>query len=156
MPIPGLPFTDEALFKACNVVIPCWVLLFLVPWWKPTKALVWLASIFLSGLYGALILPYLIETKFDFSVMASLPGVAALLSNPSVVLAAWVHYCVADLWVGQWIALDAATRQIPRLLMAPVMLLAFLLGPVGLGAYLILRKAFTPKLQVKSRVSKSD
>ena len=47
-----------------------------------------------------------------------------------------------DLFVGRWAYLDSRERGIPALLMAPVLLLTILLGPVGLLTYLVVRRRF--------------
>jgi hypothetical protein len=44
-----------------------------------------------------------------------------------------------DLFVGRWAYLDSRERGIPALVMAPVLLLTILLGPVGLLVYLLVR-----------------
>ena len=41
-----------------------------------------------------------------------------------------------DLFVGRWACLDSRERGIPALVMAPVLLLTILLGPLGLLVYL--------------------
>jgi hypothetical protein len=44
-----------------------------------------------------------------------------------------------DLFVGRWSWLDGRERGVPALVMAPVLLLTILLGPLGLMAYLLVR-----------------
>jgi Domain of unknown function (DUF4281) len=44
-----------------------------------------------------------------------------------------------DLFAGRWAWLDSRERNIPPLVMAPVLLLTILFGPLGLGAYLAVR-----------------
>ena len=50
-----------------------------------------------------------------------------------------VHFSVADLWVGKWVADDAHKRRINRLIMMPILAAGMMLGPVGLGSYLLVR-----------------
>lgn len=45
-------------------------------------------------------------------------------------------------WVGKWIADDGVKRRISRFVMAPILFLAMMLNPVGLGLYLLLRNLF--------------
>jgi hypothetical protein len=44
-----------------------------------------------------------------------------------------------DLFVGRWAWLDGRDRGVPALVMAPVLLLTIMLGPLGLALYLAIR-----------------
>jgi hypothetical protein len=44
-----------------------------------------------------------------------------------------------DLFAGRWAWLDSRERGVPALVMAPVLVLTILLGPLGLAAYLGIR-----------------
>lgn len=69
----------------------------------------------------------------------SLAGVMILLSTPAVMLPAWIHYLAFDLWVGTWIIEDAPKARVPHWLVLPILFGTFMLGPVGLLSYLIVR-----------------
>ena len=69
----------------------------------------------------------------------SLAGVMILLSTPAVMLPAWIHYLAFDLWVGTWEIEDAPKSGVPHWLVIPCLFGTFMLGPVGLLAYLIIR-----------------
>lgn len=69
----------------------------------------------------------------------SLAGVMILLSTPAVMLPAWIHYLAFDLWVGTWIIEDAPKAGVPHWLVLPILFATFMLGPVGLLSYLIVR-----------------
>lgn len=71
----------------------------------------------------------------------SLADVAALFGSPWILLAGWVHYLAYDLFVGAWIARDADRRGAPRWLLIPVLPLAFLFGPAGFLAWIMIRTA---------------
>jgi hypothetical protein len=64
---------------------------------------------------------------------------AIFLSDGGVVVG-WVHYLALDLFTGLWIARDADGKGFPRLWQAPVLLLTFLAGPLGLITWLALRE----------------
>ena len=74
-----------------------------------------------------------------FTSFGTLPGVVALLSTPQGALIGWVHFLCFDLFTGRWAYLDALEKKIPAVLMAPVLFFIFMLGPVGLLLYLLLR-----------------
>lgn len=95
----------------------------------------------LSVGYLALIAVHWSSAKGGFS---SLAGVTALFQSPWILLAGWVHYLAFDLFVGAWIARDADARDLPRLLLMPVLPAVFLFGPAGFLLWLGLRLAIRP------------
>ena len=73
------------------------------------------------------------------SNFGSLQGVQTLFQNPVMLLAGWVHYLAFDLFVGNYIKNNAAENGIPHLVIVPCLLFTFLLGPVGLLLYWLVR-----------------
>lgn len=69
----------------------------------------------------------------------SLDQVAALFSSREMLLAGWVHYLAFDLFVGGWIAVEADKIGLNRVVQAPILLATFMLGPVGLALFLVIR-----------------
>jgi hypothetical protein len=92
----------------------------------------------LSTLYTALVAIHWWSAEGGYG---GLDQVAALFRSEGMLLAGWVHYLAFDLFVGAWIARDAAGRGVPRWLMIPILPLTFLFGPVGLLAWLMIRTA---------------
>jgi len=68
----------------------------------------------------------------------SLEQVQALMSNPALLLAGWVHYLAFDLAVGTYIAMRSDQIGLSRIIQIPLLLLTFMLGPIGLMAFVIL------------------
>ena len=132
---------------AGNITMLGWLLLIVVPYWKYTRPVVQfgLISILLSFLYAYLIF-FAPGGSMDFSSFGSLEGVMELFTDPKVTLAGWVHYLAFDLWVGSWEVGDAKKHGINRWLLVPCLFFTFMLGPVGLLLYLILRSIMTKKL----------
>jgi hypothetical protein len=56
-----------------------------------------------------------------------------------MLLAAWIHYLAFDFLVGRVVLADAQRRGLPHLLVAPCLVLTFMLGPVGYLAYAAVR-----------------
>jgi ABA DEFICIENT 4-like len=73
---------------------------------------------------------------------SSIAGVAALFSNPWLLLAGWLHYLAFDLLIGTWEARDAVQRKMPRLLLVPCLFLTFMFGPAGWLLYLVIRTRY--------------
>jgi hypothetical protein len=124
----------EAVFSAVNLVaLVGWLLLLAVPKHRfATMVAGTVIPLALSAVYLTLLVLHWGESRGGFS---SLHGVAELFSNPWLLLAGWVHYLAFDLFVGTWETRDAIARGIPRWVLAPCLLLTFMLGPVGFLAY---------------------
>ncbi len=69
----------------------------------------------------------------------SLAGVGAFFTDPLLRLVGWVHYLAFDLWVGSWEAEEADRLGMGAGALLPSLALTFLLGPVGLLLFLLLR-----------------
>ena len=73
----------------------------------------------------------------------SIEGVRILFGDDRLLLAGWVHYLAFDLLVGTWIAINARTQPVPRLLVLPCLFCTFMFGPAGWLLYMTLRTAFS-------------
>ena len=131
--------TAETLFSICNTsVMPVWLLLAIAPRWKVTD---WITStsivsLLLGTIYGLLFLSSVGQIEGGFG---SLEGVKQLFANDYILLAGWVHYLAFDLFIGAWEVRDARVVGISHWLVIPCLLFTFMLGPVGLGMYFVLR-----------------
>jgi hypothetical protein len=72
----------------------------------------------------------------------SVGEVRALFANDHALAAGWLHYLAFDLFVGSWIAELGLKARVPALLLIPCLACTFLLGPVGLVLFILLRLAF--------------
>ncbi|WKN45179.1 ABA4-like family protein [Tunicatimonas pelagia] len=135
----------ETIFSFANTfVLIGWVLLIVAFRWKYTLTLVRLGVVLLlSALYTILIITHLGDSEGGFG---SLAEVSQLFENPWSLLAGWVHYLAFDLFVGSWEVENAQKLGISRWLIIPCLLFTFLLGPIGLLLYLILRTIYTKRL----------
>jgi ABC-type uncharacterized transport system YnjBCD permease subunit len=94
----------------------------------------------LALVYVALVASHWSGSEGGFS---SLPAVAALFSDPWILLAGWTHYLAFDLLVGNWEMSDARKRGIPYILVLPCLVLTFLFGPAGWLLYEAVRSGRT-------------
>jgi hypothetical protein len=130
--------SPESLFSLAGFLAAMgWLLLAIVPRWRLTMGI---AGVFLplalAGLYLGLVLVHLVGADGGFS---SLEQVARLFEDRWLLLAGWVHYLAFDLFVGAWEVRDAQRLALPHLAVLPCLVLTFLLGPVGLLAYFLVR-----------------
>jgi hypothetical protein len=92
----------------------------------------------LAAMYLFFIATYIRGAEGGFG---SLADVAKLFSKPELLLAGWIHYLCFDLFIGAWEVRDSQVHGIPHLVVLPCLLMTFLLGPVGLLFYIIIRSA---------------
>ena len=89
---------------------------------------------------------WLIITHFNFADTAkfgSLDGVMGLFTDKHMVTAGCIHYLAFDLLTGAWIKKNSMKYNISHWIIIPCLLLTFMLGPVGLLLYLLIRWAKT-------------
>ncbi len=145
------------LFRLSNLlVLPFWALVILLPRWRWTGRI--MRSPFVSAapalLYAALVLPRL-GAIWPAIARPTLPGIATLLGSPEGATIAWVHFLAFDLFIGRWIFLDSQERRLSALLMAPVLFLTLMLGPLGFLIYLAIRAVASSREAGKARTQTS-
>lgn len=138
-------------FAATNVVaLAGWLVLLLLPRGPKVMALVLYLGVGLlclvyatafAMLFGGLADPVRVAgaSPPDLSDY-SIAGLRALFMSDGGIVIGWTHYLAFDLFVGQWIAKDADNKGFSRLAQAPVLLMTFLAGPIGLLIWLIVRE----------------
>jgi hypothetical protein len=125
------------LFHICSTaVVPGWLLLVFAPGWRWThRVATFILPLPLAALYLGLFAAHW-NPAMSFSTLDS---VYAIFQNPALLLAGWVHYLAFDLFIGSWEVRDARRIGIPHLLVVPCLIGTFLVGPIGLLLYLLLR-----------------
>lgn len=124
--------TPSEVFSIANILVfPMWILMIVFPKWKVTRFLIdyKLIPIILSLLYAFYIISSIIAgPSMDFG---SLQAVMQLFTVEDAVLGGWLHYLAFDLLVGMWMVDTNKTLKIHTIIMAPCLLGAFLMGPIG-------------------------
>lgn len=131
--------TADQIFSATNGLATLgWALLLFVPNWHLTRKLLFslLIPSILCLAYLISMLSFPSESGIDFS---SLDSVAAMFSQREVVLVGWIHYLAFDLMVGLWISANARKHGIRHIYIVLPLIFTFMLGPIGLLIYLVLR-----------------
>jgi hypothetical protein len=133
----------DQLFSLANGVALCgWIALALSPFWRSAdRFVVSIVVTLLSALYAWLIAMHFHSA--DFKAFGSLAGIAAIFQKKELLLAGWVHYLAFDLMVGLFIVSNARRHGIPHLLAMLCAFGAFMLGPIGLLLYLLIRSIKT-------------
>jgi hypothetical protein len=128
----------ETVFSICSTLaVVGWLLLIALP----RHPLAHLVASVVIPLAIAVVYLVLIVQHFGGSDggFGSLAEVTRLFANPAMLLAGWLHYLAFDLFLGAWEVRDAQRHGVPHLLVVPCLLLTFLLGPIGLLAYMAVR-----------------
>lgn len=129
----------ETLFTAANLTAAVfWLLLIIAPGWRLTETLLApvIVALLLAVAYAVLLIPQL---NSEGGGLGSLAQVRLAFDNDHILLAAWIHYLVFDLFIGCWEMRDARRVGMPHLAVIPCLILTFMLGPIGLLLYLSLR-----------------
>lgn len=134
------------------LVVPGWVLLIFLPQSRLTAGLV--HSMLYPALMGSIYVAALIAGIFfgqatQGAGFDSMTGVMAAFDHPNGIIIGWTHYLVFDLFIGAWISRDSVRHSLPHLAVIPCLLATFLLGPVGLLAYLLLRLVVRKKISLQ-------
>ncbi|MEU4427369.1 ABA4-like family protein [Actinoplanes sp. NPDC024001] len=138
----------EILFQLTFLLAaPFWALMILLPKWSWTTRVVSSPLIVLPivVIYALLIIPAFGEV-WPAVTNPTLGGIRRLLGSADGAAAGWAHMIAFDLFVGRWSYLDSRERGVPALVMAPILLLTILLGPLGLAAYLAVRPRWPQRL----------
>ncbi len=128
--------TNSTVFLLLNaLVLPWWGLWLLAPRsiWARRAASHTAIFLVLCGVYALLFVAVLADGGLPALDAA---GLRAALASPRGFLLGWSHYVAVDLFVGAWILRESRRLDVePR----PYLLLAMLLCPLGLGAFLVRR-----------------
>jgi len=147
-------FTMEMIFLWLNFgVLPFWFVLIVFPQSQICK--VFIISIFpiliLSLVYSYLF--YIIFTDgYDFlknfELYLGLDRVSNLFSDQSFLILFWVHFLSINLFCGCWIVKDSQKFGINKFLMSLPLLISYLIGPIGLTLYWLIRVFYAKRINL--------
>lgn len=136
--------SPDSVFQTCSTIAMVgWIVLLIIsPFWSSfDKFLIGIIITLFAIVYAWLI--FQVFTPGDFEKFSSLNGVMELFTDKTAVTAGWVHYLAFDLLTGIWIKKNAQKYNIHHLILVPCLLLTFMLGPIGLLLYLLVRSIKT-------------
>ena len=134
---------SQTVFQFCSTIAMIgWILLIIFPnWFRIDKFIIGIIVTLFAIVYTWLLFDCFHFS--DFKKFGSLDGVMELFKNPALVTAGWVHYLAFDLMTGVFIKKNSVKHGISHWLIIPCLLLTFMVGPVGLLLYLLLRFIIT-------------
>ena len=138
-------FTIETLYMWINLgVLPFWFILIVFP--QSHLSRIFVTSIFpffiLSGAYIFILYKsYLIGYDFDgnLSLYLGLNELTRLFEDHLYIMIFWTHFIAINLFIGGWIVKDSQKFSINKVLMAVPLIVTYLIGPIGLFLYWIIR-----------------
>ena len=147
-------FTIEMLYFWVNLgVLPFWFLLLFLQQSQLCKYLA--TSIFpiflLSAAYSFVIYKsYLNSYDFlgNFNLYLGMDFVANLFDNKLYLLLFWIHFVSINLFVGGWILKDSQKFLINKFLIALPLITTYLIGPIGLFVYWVIRIFYAKRLSL--------
>ena len=128
----------DTIFSVSSLTsIPFWLLMILAPRHSWTRKIIRSPFVVLPAaiLYIVLVFPNIAAT-FPTLANPKLETVQALLGSSAGATVSWVHFLAFDLFVGRWSYLDSLERNIHPLVMAPILFLILMFGPLGFAIYL--------------------
>jgi len=139
-----MTMSPDSIFQICSTIAMAgWIVLLIIsPFWSSfDKFLIGIIITLFAIVYAWLI--FQVFSPGDFEKFGSLNGVMELFTDKTAVTAGWVHYLAFDLLTGIWIKKNAQKYNIHHLILVPCLLLTFMLGPIGLLLYLLVRSIKT-------------
>ena len=147
-------FTIETLYMWINFgVLPFWFILIVFP--QSHLSRIFVTSIFpffiLSGVYIFILYKsYLIGYDFDgnFSLYLGLSELSRLFEDHLYIMIFWTHFIAINLFIGGWIVKDSQKFSINKVLMAVPLIVTYLIGPIGLFLYWIIRIFYAKRISL--------
>ena len=147
-------FTIEMLYFWINLgVLPFWFLIIFFPQSQICKYLA--TSIFpiflLSAAYSfVLYKSYLSAYDFlgNFNLYLGITYISDLFQNDLYILLFWIHFVSINLFVGGWILKDSQKFLINKFLIAFPLIITYLIGPIGLFVYWVIRIFYAKRLSL--------
>ena len=145
-------FTIETLYMWINLgVLPFWFILIVFP--QSHLSRIFVTSIFpifiLSGVYIFILYKsYLIGYDFDgnFTLYLGLDELSRLFEDHLYIMIFWTHFIAINLFIGGWIVKDSQKFSINKVLLALPLILTYLIGPLGLFLYWIIRIFYAKRI----------
>ena len=138
-------FTIDMLYYWVNLgVLPFWLVLIFFP--NSYVCRYFVTSIFpiliLSGTYIFMLYKsYLNSYDFDknFNLYFGVDNTLELFSDKSFLMMFWIHFISINLFTGGWIVKDSQKFSINKIILIVPLLITYLVGPVGLLIYWLIR-----------------
>ena len=138
-------FTVETLYYWINLgVLPFWLILIFLP--RSQICRYFVTSIFpifiLTGAYVFMLYKsYLNSYNFidNFNLYLGIQDLSDLFSDQTFLMMFWIHFISINLFTGGWIVKDSQKFLMNRMVLALPLIITYLIGPIGLFTYWLIR-----------------
>jgi len=147
-------FTIEMIYYWVNLgVLPFWFILIFFPQ-------SYLSRYFVTSIFPILLLSisyvFLFYKSFlnsydflgNFNLYLGIGDLSNLFADNSFLMMFWVHFVSINLFAGGWIVKDSQKFLINKILLAIPLTITYLIGPVGLMVYWIIRIFYAKRLSL--------
>ena len=147
-------FSIEMIYLWLNIgVLPFWFLLIFLPETKICR--IFVSSIFPILIFSTIDLYLIFEiyksgyNLFDsFNLYLGLDELSDLLSDKNFLILFWIHFLAINLFCGSWIVRDYQRLNISKLLVIVPLILTYLIGPLGIFMYWLIRIFYSKKIDM--------
>ena len=147
-------FTLEMVYLWVNLgVLPFWFVLIFFPQSQISK--VFVASVFpillLSITYSYLLyINYIDGYEFlqNFKLYLGFAQILNLFESQSFLILFWVHFLAINLFCGGWIVKDSQLFGMNKFLVSFPLITAYLIGPIGITLYWIIRIFYAKRINL--------
>ena len=147
-------FTIEILYYWVNLgVLRFWIILVFFP--QSSLSRYFVTSIFpiflLSGAYIFILYKsYLNSYDFinNFSLYLNINNLSNLFTDKSYLMIFWIHFISINLFTGGWVVKDSQRFVINKFLLAIPLIFIYLVGPIGLFIYWLIRIFYAKNLNL--------
>jgi len=147
-------FTIEMIYFWLNLsVLPFWLILIFFPNSKICKIFTLsIFPIFILSLVYCYLIYLIVQYGYDFSInfrlYLGLSELSDLFSNNSFLILFWIHFLAINLFCGGWIVNDYQKFNISKILMFFPLVITYLIGPLGIFIYWIIRIFYAKKISL--------
>ena len=147
-------FTIEILYFWVNIgVLPFWILIIFFPQSQLSKNLACsiIPVLLLGGAYSfVLYKSYLNSYDFfgNLNLYLGIDYLSDLFEDNSYLILFWIHFVSINLFVGGWIAKDSQKFLVNKFLVAFPLVITYLIGPIGLFIYWLIRIFYAKRLSL--------
>ena len=147
-------FTVEMTYMWLNLgVLPFWFTLIIFPQSQISK-------FFITSIFPVFILSlayfFLLYTAYmdgydffqNFNLYLGLNKISSLFENQFFLILFWTHFLTINLFCGGWIVKDSQKFAINKFLMSFPLLITYLVGPIGLTFYWIIRIFYSKRINL--------
>ena len=147
-------FTVDIMYFWVNLgVLPFWLMLIFFPKSHLCKYLV--TSIFPIMLLFVAYLLMIYKAYNDsynfidnFDLYLGLAYLSELFSNSYYLIFFWIHFIAINLFIGGWIVRDSDKYNINKIVLAFPLIFTYLIGPIGIFIYWILRIFYAKRISL--------